>query len=126
MELREFVSQFDLKGVLEKEPKVSLDAFLEKWQNGEAVLLDVRTKEEQSLTPLTAFGIHIPLNELPERLSEVPKDKLVCTLCPGKIRATIALCFLVSQGFDNVKVLASSPSEIVDKMKPPVVAKLRK
>ena len=126
MELRKFVSQFDLKGVLEKEPKVSLDAFLEKWQNGEAVLLDVRTKEEQSLTPLTAFGIHIPLNELPERLSEVPKDKLVCTLCPGKIRATIALCFLVSQGFDNVKVLASSPSEIVDKMKPPVVAKLRK
>lgn len=126
MELREFVSQFDLKGVLEKEPKISLDAFLEKWQNGEAVLLDVRTKEEQSLTPLTAFGIHIPLNELPERLSEVPKDKLVCTLCPGKIRATIALCFLVSQGFDNVKVLASSPSEIVDKMKPPVVAKLRK
>jgi len=126
MELREFVSQFDLKGVLEKEPKVSLDVFLEKWQNGEAVLLDVRTKEEQSLTPLTAFGIHIPLNELPERLSEVPKDKLVCTLCPGKIRATIALCFLVSQGFDNVKVLASSPSEIVDKMKPPVVAKLRK
>jgi len=126
MELRKFVSQFDLKGVLEKEPKVSLDAFLEKWQNGEAVLLDVRTKEEQSLTPLTAFGIHIPLNELPERLSEIPKDKLVCTLCPGKIRATIALCFLVSQGFDNVKVLASSPSEIVDKMKPPVVAKLRK
>ncbi|RUM89277.1 MAG: rhodanese-like domain-containing protein [Thermovibrio sp.] len=126
MELREFVSQFDLKWILEKEPKISLDAFLEKWQNGEAVLLDVRTKEEQSLTPLTAFGIHIPLNELPERLSEVPKDKLVCTLCPGKIRATIALCFLVSQGFDNVKVLASSPSEIVDKMKPPVVAKLRK
>ncbi len=126
MELREFVSQFDLKGVLEKEPKISLDGFLEKWQNGEAVLLDVRTNEEQVLTPLTAFGIHIPLNELPERLSEVPKDKLVCTLCPGKIRATIALCYLISEGFENVKVLNSSPSEIVDKMKPPVVSKLRK
>jgi len=126
MGLKELVSKLDLKGVVEDEPKISLDAFLEKWQNGEAVLLDVRTKEEQALTPLTAFGIHIPLNELPERLSEIPRDKLVCTLCPGKIRATIAMCYLVTEGFSNVKVLASSPAEIVDKMKPPVVSKLRK
>ncbi len=126
MGLKELVSKLDLKGVVEDEPKISLDAFLEKWQNGEAVLLDVRTKEEQALTPLTAFGIHIPLNELPERLSEIPRDKLVCTLCPGKIRATIAMCYLVTEGFNNVKVLASSPAEIVDKMKPPVVSKLRK
>ncbi len=124
MTLKELVSQLDLKGLLSNEPKVTLDAFLEKWKAGEAILLDVRTKEEQALTPLTAFGIHIPLNELPERLNEIPKDKLVCTLCPGKIRATIAMCYLLTEGFENVRVLASSPSEIVDRVKPPFVAKL--
>jgi len=126
MTLKELVSQLDLAGLLENEPKVTLDAFLEKWKSGEAILLDVRTKEEQALTPLTAFGIHVPLNELPERLNEIPKDKLVCTLCPGKIRATIAMCYLLTEGFDNVRVLASSPSEIVDRVKPPFVAGLKK
>jgi len=126
MTLKELVSQLDLAGLLENEPKVTLDAFLEKWKSGEAILLDVRTKEEQALTPLTAFGIHIPLNELPERLNEIPKDKLVCTLCPGKIRGTIAMCYLLTEGFDNVRVLASSPSEIVDRVKPPFVAGLKK
>lgn len=126
MTLKELISGLNLENLLENEPKITLDSFLEKWKSGEAVLLDVRTREEQELTPLTAFGLHIPLNELPERLNEVPKDKLVCTLCPGKIRATMAMCYLVSEGFNNVKVLASSPAEIVDRVKPPFVSGLKR
>ena len=126
MTLKELISGLNLENLLENEPKITLDSFLEKWKSGEAVLLDVRTREEQELTPLTAFGLHIPLNELPERLNEVPKDKLVCTLCPGKIRATMAMCYLVSEGFNNVKVLASSPAEIVDRVKPPFVLGLKR
>lgn len=126
MTLKELVSGLSLENIVKNEPKVMLDAFLEKWKAGEAVLLDVRTREEQELTPLTAFGMHIPLNELPERLSEIPRDKLVCTLCPGKIRATIAMCYLISEGFENIKVLAATPSEIVDRVKPPFVAGLKK
>ncbi len=126
MTLKELISGLNLENLLENEPKITLDSFLEKWKSGEAVLLDVRTREEQELTPLTAFGLHIPLNELPERLNEVPKDKLVCTLCPGKIRATMAMCYLVSEGFNNVKVLASTPAEIVDRVKPPFVLGLKR
>ena len=126
MTLKELISGLNLENLLENEPKITLDSFLEKWKSGEAVLLDVRTREEQELTPLTAFGLHIPLNELPERLNEVPRDKLVCTLCPGKIRATMAMCYLVSEGFNNVKVLASTPAEIVDRVKPPFVLGLKR
>lgn len=126
MTLKELISGLDLENLVKNEPKITLDAFLEKWKAGEAVLLDVRTKEEQELTPLTAFGIHIPINELPERLNEIPKDRLVCTLCPGKVRATIAMCYLLTEGFENVRVLAATPSEIVDRVKPPFVAGLKK
>jgi rhodanese-related sulfurtransferase len=46
-------------------------------------------------------------------------------MCPGKIRAAIAYTFLLSEGFENVKVLASTPSELVNYLKPGVVKKLK-
>jgi len=124
MGLREKVKEMSLEWLTQNNHKISLEAFIEKWKAGEAVLLDVRTDEEAKFYSLEAFGIRIPLNELPDRLNEVPKDKLVCTLCPGKIRATLAYAVLIDAGFDNVKVLASSPSELVDYLKPGVVKKL--
>ena len=79
----------------------------------------------RELAPLDAFGIHIPLNELPDRLEEIPRDKLVCIVCPGKVRAVMAMCYLVSEGFENVKVLSASHSEVLDRVKPSFVAGLK-
>ena len=124
MALREKIKEMNLEWLTQNNHKISLEAFIEKWKAGEAVLLDVRTDEEAKFYSLEAFGIRIPLNELPDRLNEVPKDKLVCTLCPGKIRATLAYAVLIDAGFDNVKVLASSPSELIDYLKPGAVKKL--
>jgi rhodanese-related sulfurtransferase len=125
MSLREKLKKMDLNWLVENNHKISLEGFIEKWKAGEALLLDVRTKEEAELFKLDAFGINVPLSELPDRLSELPKDKLICTMCPGKIRAAIAYTFLLSEGFENVKVLASTPSELVDYLKPGVVRKLK-
>ncbi|WP_456343105.1 rhodanese-like domain-containing protein [Thermovibrio sp.] len=124
MALREKIKEMNLEWLTQNNHKISLESFIEKWKAGEAVLLDVRTDEEAKFYSLEAFGIRIPLNELPDRLNEVPKDKLVCTLCPGKIRATLAYAVLIDAGFDNVKVLASSPSELIDYLKPGAVKKL--
>ncbi|MEO2065682.1 MAG: rhodanese-like domain-containing protein [Desulfurobacteriaceae bacterium] len=124
MGLREKVREMNLDWLTQNNHKISLEAFIEKWKAGEAVLLDVRTDEEAKFYSLEAFGIRIPLNQLPDRLNEVPKDKLVCPICPGKIRATLAYAVLIDAGFDNVKVLASSPSELIDYLKPGVVKKL--
>ncbi|WP_456455315.1 rhodanese-like domain-containing protein [Thermovibrio sp.] len=124
MSLSQKVKEMNLDWLTQSNHKISLEAFIEKWKEGEAVILDVRTDEEAKLFNLEAFGIRIPLHQLPDRLNEVPKDKLVCTLCPGKIRATLAYAVLLEAGFNNVKVLASSPSELVDYLKPGVVKKL--
>jgi soluble cytochrome b562 len=43
-------------------------------------------------------SISIPLNELPARLDEIDKTKIVVTACPHKDRATIAMVYLRSRG----------------------------
>ncbi len=68
-------------------------------EDGKAVLVDIRFKEEQEAWG-TGFGLKIPLNELPKRLNELPKDKIVVTACPHKDRATIAMVYLRTQGFE--------------------------
>jgi rhodanese-related sulfurtransferase len=46
------------------------------------------------------FGLFIPLNELPKRLHELPKDKIIITACPHKDRSSIAMAFLRSKGYN--------------------------
>jgi len=125
MSLKEYLRQMDLEWLSESNHKISLESFLEKWKKGEAIILDVRTEEEASFVSLEKFGINVPLNQLPDRLNEIPKDKLVCTLCPGKIRAAIAYAYLTEEGFKNVNLLASSPAEIVETLKPGFIKKLK-
>lgn len=47
---------------------------------GEAVALDVRSKEAWDLGHVQG-AVHIPLNDLPHRLKELPKDKLIAAYC---------------------------------------------
>lgn len=68
-------------------------------EDGKAVLVDIRFAEEQQAWGM-GVGLKIPLNELPKRLNELPKDKIVVTACPHKDRATIAMVYLRTQGFD--------------------------
>lgn len=63
-----------------------------------AVLLDIRFKEEVAAWRM-GFGLHIPINELPGRLSELPKDKLVVAACPHKDRSAIAMAYLRAKGY---------------------------
>ncbi len=42
--------------------------------------------------------MRIPLSELPARLKELPKDKIIVTACPHKDRAAIAMTYLRSKG----------------------------
>jgi rhodanese-related sulfurtransferase len=64
-----------------------------------AVMLDIRFKEEV-LAWRMGFGLHIPLNELPKRLAELPKDKIIVTACPHKDRSSIAMTYLRTKGYN--------------------------
>jgi len=46
------------------------------------------------------FGLQIPLNKLPKRLAELPKDKIIVTACPHKNRSAIAMTYLCTKGYD--------------------------
>jgi len=98
---------------------VSASAFLAK-EN--IVFLDVRTSEEikNVKLPLTTFCpvLEIPVNELPDRIAEVPKDKLVGIFCPGAIRASMMFMYLKGLGYDRIKIITGGYPALMEELKP--------
>jgi len=72
-------------------------------EEGKAILLDIRFREEFEVWHMN-FAINIPLNELPKRLGELPKDKLIITACPHYDRSSMARLYLTLNGY-NAKYL---------------------
>ncbi len=69
-------------------------------QNG-AVFVDVRSQAE--FASGNALGsINIPLNELPSRLAELPKDRDVVVFCASGSRSGMAKMMLKTKGFQKV------------------------
>ncbi|MED0655417.1 MULTISPECIES: CoA-disulfide reductase [Geobacillus] len=67
------------------------------------VLVDVRTKEEimQGMVP---GSIHVPLDELRDRLQELPKEKDIYVICQAGLRGYIAVRILRQHGFRAINV----------------------
>lgn len=61
-------------------PRASLDATREKMEAGEAVLVDVRSKESYD-NAHAAGSISMPEDEVYARLSELPRDKEIILYC---------------------------------------------
>ena len=71
-------------------------------ENPEAVvLLDVREPYERELARIEP-SIHIPMNEVPDRLEEVPKDREVVVYCHGGSRSMMVAGFLAGRGYRTV------------------------
>ena len=67
-----------------------------------AVLIDVRTPAEVAKGMASAAAINIPLQEMPQRLGEFPKDKDLLIYCRSGKRSMAASKFLVEKGFTRV------------------------
>lgn len=93
--LEDYIKSYDYDARLEM--KASSKTLLSLLEDGKAVLVDIRFKEEQAAWG-PSFALQIPLNELPARLDELPKDKIIVTACPHKDRAIIAMTYLRSKG----------------------------
>ncbi len=68
-------------------------------------LLDVRTKEEFSFGTIEG-AINIPLDELRQRINELPKDKPIFVFCAVGLRGYLATKILIANGLKNVKNLS--------------------
>ena len=94
--MKTYLSNFDYAE--RKAMKISSEELVELLQKGKAQLIDIRFKEEFAAWHMGG-SINIPLNELPERLDEIDKNKLVVTACPHKDRAILGRIFLVLNGY---------------------------
>ena len=85
--------------------KISADSLQERMKGGEVVLLDVRPEIEFQASHLPA-AVSIPLDELEQRLGELPKDKLIVAYCRGPYCAFAdqALEMLSERGWDVARL----------------------
>jgi len=94
--MKDYLSNFDYAE--RKSMKITSAELVELLQQGKAQFIDIRFKEEFSAWHVGG-SINIPLNELPDRLGEIDKDKIIVTACPHKDRAILGRIFLVINGF---------------------------
>jgi rhodanese-related sulfurtransferase len=78
-------------------PEISVAQVYQKYPQG-AFFLDVRTQAEWDKGHLTNSTL-IPLDQLPNRLSEVPKDQDVVVLCRSGVRAKQGASILRNAGY---------------------------
>ncbi|WP_455373461.1 rhodanese-like domain-containing protein [Limibacillus halophilus] len=63
------------------------------------IVLDIREPWELDVARLEGT-LDIPMNEIPERLSELPKDKPVAVLCRSGARSLRVTEYLRARGYD--------------------------
>ena len=85
-----------------------LNAWLQQ-QPADAVVLDVREPWELQTASVKADGfalLAIPMNDIPARLAEVPRDRPVAVLCHHGGRSQRVAQFLEQQGYTGVANIA--------------------
>jgi rhodanese-related sulfurtransferase len=95
----------------------------------DVLLLDVRSNEEfASLTmPLRIFEnikyLHIPCNEVPGRINDISKDKNIAIFCSSNFRSTLVYAYLMSEGYESVRILDGGYAALTDAIMPGKVYK---
>ncbi len=85
---------------------LSMKEIYELVQHKGAILLDVRTPDEYK-KGFVRNSINIPVDDLEQRYTELPKDKPIIIYCASGGRSTIACRFLKDKGYEmlhNAKV----------------------
>lgn len=109
----EYLKNFDYKAI--KEMKIRTVEMLNMVEDGTAQVIDIRFPEEYEAWHI-GFAKNIPINELPDRLNELDKNKLIITACPHNDRANIARIFLMFKGY-RVRYLSDGLLSTTDYLK---------
>lgn len=107
--------------------KISPEQFFEM-ENG--LFLDVRSEEEASSISIrmkyhsNIESLNIPINEIPDRIDEIPKTKFIAVFCPANVRSAIIYAYLLSKGFSNVRIVEGGYSALTEALKPGQIFKV--
>ena len=93
-----FMAENLLQGVVKQ---LRLEELERLPRDGSVTLLDVRTEREFARGGLEGF-VNIPLDELRERMGQLPGDRPVCVVCQSGLRSYVACRILTAHGFDAV------------------------
>ncbi len=99
--------------------KVEMDQLL---ATKDAIFLDVRSPQEFESIQIR-FDHHIqvmwiPIDEIPDRYNEIPRDKLVGIFCSAGTRSTIAYLYLRALGYKNVRIAPNNYEAITNQLLP--------
>jgi len=97
-EFSNYLRRFDYQERVDM--KIKKDELLQLYAKGEIEVIDIRFKEEYEAWHI-GFIKNIPLDELPDRLDELDKNKTIVTACPHYDRAEIARLYLKLQGYKS-------------------------
>ena len=90
-----FMIENIMDGLVEQ---VSWDEAMAAAGRGEAALLDTRTADEHSRAHIEG-ALHIPVDELRERMGELPRDAHLLVFCASGLRSYVACRMLSQHGF---------------------------
>ncbi|ABO51470.1 FAD-dependent pyridine nucleotide-disulfide oxidoreductase [Desulforamulus reducens MI-1] len=90
---------FTAANILKGDVKILHWEDLQSLNRAEYVILDVRTKEEYENGSFEG-SIHLPVDNIRQRLDEIPKDKKIIIYCKVGLRGYIAYRILAQRGYD--------------------------
>jgi len=105
-----YLKSFDYEA--RQDMKIKTVEMLNMLEDSTAQVIDIRFPEEYEAWHI-GFAKNIPLNELPNRLDELDKTKLIITACPHNDRANIARMYLMLKGY-KVRYLSDGLLTVTD------------
>ncbi len=122
-DLNQILKEMDFQFLGAGKHGMSIDGMKKALGSDDFVFLDVRTDEETAYLKFP-FALEIPLNDLPDRLGEVPKDKVIVPFCSSVFRGAMAYLYLKANGYEKVKGLTASTEDMALAFKPGPLAKM--
>lgn len=83
-----------------------LESFMQLNSEVAYTLVDVRNPQEIATEGMIPYAVNLPLDQLRDRLSELPTDKPLITYCARGLRGYLAARILLNHGFGEVRNLS--------------------
>lgn len=121
--LNELLPEMDFDFFAAGEHAMSIEGMKKVIHNDRFLFLDVRFAKEAEYVVLP-FAAHIPFDELPARLDELPRDKCIVTFCSSVFRGACAFLYLQSMGFEEVRGMVAPLEDMAAAFKPGPLASM--
>lgn len=96
---------FVAENILKQKVKIIQWDELKSSDKSQTVIIDVRTSEEYQFGHIDG-SLNIPVDEIRNRLSEIPKNKKIITYCAVGLRGYLAAGILTQSGYTDVNNLS--------------------